>query len=241
MPLRTLPRYFLLPPMFATAGPESVRVIDISLRGARLELHSPMRVGSRQRLIIQTTEGIVDETVTVLWSQIDDLSVDGIDRYLAGVEFDRQPESVGHLIERLLACHAAVAIEDGRATDRFRVSAPLTGVFGILQIGVLDLSIRGAKISMPNFVRVGTVSPLAFQIESQSGPIEVLATVAWCLGTANHGFEAGLRIDGEEERMRMAIHQLCMRDEARIDLHSLRRKFETLRQSAHEYAALAAS
>jgi len=39
----------------------------------------------------------------------------------------------------------------------------------------------------------------------------------------------------------MAIHQLCMRDEARIDLHSLRRKFEALRQSAHEFAALAAS
>jgi hypothetical protein len=39
----------------------------------------------------------------------------------------------------------------------------------------------------------------------------------------------------------MAIHQLCMRDEARIDLHSLHRKFEALRQSAHEYAELAAS
>jgi hypothetical protein len=241
MPLRTMPRYFLLPPMFATAGSESVRVIDISLRGARLELNSPLRAGSRQRLIIHTTEGVVDETVTVLWSQIDDLSVDGIDRYLAGIEFDSQPQSVGQLIERLLECHAAIAIEDGRGSDRFRVSVPLTGVFGILQIGVLDLSIRGAKITLPNFIRVGTVSPLAFQVESESGPIEILATVAWCIGTASHGFEAGLRIDGEEERMRMAIHQLCMRDEARIDLHSLRRKFEVLRQSAREYATLAAS
>lgn len=241
MALRTVPRYFLLPPMFATAGSESVRVIDISLRGARLELNSPLRVGSSLRLVIQTTEGIVDETVTVLWSQIDDFSVDGIDRYLAGIEFHGQPVSVGELIERLLDCHAAIAIEDGRAADRYRVSVALTGCLGILQIGVLDLSIRGAKITVPNFIRVGTVTPLAFQIDSNSGPVEVMATVAWCLGTANHGFEAGLRIDGEEERMRMAIHQLCMRDEARIDLHSLRRKFESLRQSAHEFAALAAS
>lgn len=241
MPLRTVPRYFLLPPMFATAGSESVRVIDISLRGARLELNCPLRVGSTLRLIIQTTEGIVEETVTVLWSQIDEFSVDGIDRYLAGIEFHDQPASVGKLIESLLECHSAIAIEDGRAADRYRVSVELTGCLGILQIGVIDLSIRGAKVSVPNFVRVGTVTPLAFQIDANSGPVEVMATVAWCLGTANHGFQAGLRIDGEEERMRMAIHQLCMRDEARIDLHSLRRKFESLRQSAHEFAALAAS
>ena len=241
MPLRSLPRYFLLPPMFATAGPESVRIIDISLKGARLELNSPLRVGSRQRLMIQTTEGLVDEQVTVLWSQIDDLSVDGIDRYLAGVEFDTQPESVGELIGRLLVSNSAIPIEDFRGSDRYRISVPLTGILGILQIGVADLSIRGAKVSLPNFIRVGTVTPLAFQVDESSGPVEVLATVAWCLGTANHGFEAGLRIDGEEERMRMAIHQLCMRDEARIDLHSLRRKFEALRQSAHEFITLAAS
>jgi hypothetical protein len=227
--------------MFALAGSETVQVIDISLKGARLELNAPLRVGSRQRLLIQTTQGNVDEQVTVLWSQIDNLSLDGPDRYLAGVEFDAQPESVGELIERLLSSHAAVPIEDVRSADRFKVSVPLTGVFGILQIAVEDLCVRGARITLPNFVRVGTVSPLAFQVDAASGPIEVLATVAWCLGTANHGFEAGLRIDGEEERLRMAIHQLCMRDEARIDLHSLRRKFESLRQSAHEFMALAAS
>jgi hypothetical protein len=241
MPLRTFPRYFLLPPMFAMAGVESVRVLDLSLKGARLELNGPLRVGSRQRLLIKTTDGVVDEQVTVLWSQIDDLSVDGIDRYLAGIEFDGQPASVGELIERLLASHAALPIEDVRSADRFRMSVPITGCFGILQIGLVDLSIRGAKISLPNFIRIGTLSPLAFQVDSHSGPVEVLASVAWCLGTAHHGFEAGLKIDGEEERLRTAIHRLCMRDEARIDLHSLRRKFEALRQSAHEYSALAAS
>jgi hypothetical protein len=71
--------------------------------------------------------------------------------------------------------------------------------------------------------------------------VEVLGTVAWCLGSTTSGFEAGLKIDGEEERLRAAIHRLCMRDEARIDLHSLRRKFDALRQSSHEFAALVAS
>ena len=241
MALRSFPRYFMLPPLFATAGNESVRVIDLSLKGARLELHAPLRVGSRQRLLIMTTDGVVDEQVTVLWSQVDDLSVDsGIDRYMAGVEFDGQPVSVGELIDSLLACHNAVPIEENRSADRYRISVAMTGIFGILQIGVQDLAIRGARINLPYFIRVGTVSPFAFQVDEAGGPVEVLATVAWCLGSATSGFEAGLKIDGEEERLRAAIHRLCMRDEARIDLHSLRRKFDALRQSAREFAALAA-
>ena len=242
MPLRSQPRYFMLPPLAATAGRESAQVVDLSLKGVRLELSSPMRVGSRQRLRIETRDGVVDQQATVLWSQIDNLSIeDGTDRYLVGLEFDDHSKSVGELIDRLLASHAAVPIEDVRTSDRFRISVPMTGIFGILQIGIEDLSIRGAKISLPYFVRIGTISPFAFQVDSESGPVEVLASVAWCLGTASHGFEAGLRIDGEEERMRGAIHRLCMRDEARIDLHSLRRKFEALRQSAHEFVALIAS
>jgi hypothetical protein len=242
MALRSYPRYFLIPPLFATAGAESVRIIDLSLKGARLELNAPLRVGSRHRLVIMTTEGVVDEQVTVLWSQIDELPMETApDRYMAGVEFDTQSEPVGELIERLLASHNALPIEDNRAVDRYRVCAPMTGIFGILQIGVLDLSTRGARISLPYFIRVGTVSPLAFQVDAEGGPLEVLGTVAWCIGTAATGFEAGLRIEGEEERLRSAIHRLCMRDEVRIDLHSLRRKFDALRQTAHEFAAAAAS
>jgi hypothetical protein len=148
------------------------------------------------------------------------------------VEFDNPNGEVGGLIEKLLATHGAVPIEDSRSADRFRISVPLTGIFGFVQAGVADLSNRGARISLRHFIRVGTVSPFAFQVDAASGPVEVLATVAWCLGSAAEGFEIGLKIDGEEERMRMAIHRLCMRDEARIDLHSLRRKFDSIRQSA---------
>jgi hypothetical protein len=242
MALRSYPRYFLIPPLFATAGAESVRIIDLSLKGARLELNAPLRVGSRHRMVIMTTEGVIDEQVTVLWSQVDDLPVgSGPDRYMAGIEFDTQSEPVGQLIERLLASHNALPIEDSRSTDRYRVCVPMTGIFGILQIGVLDLSTRGARISLPYFIRVGTVSPFAFQVDAESGPIEVLGTVAWCIGTAATGFEAGLRIDNEEDRLRTAIHRLCMRDEVRIDLHSLRRKFDALRQTSREFTTAVAA
>jgi len=59
MALRSYPRYFLIPPLFATAGPESVRIVDLSLKGARLELNAPLRVGSRHRMVIMTTDGVV--------------------------------------------------------------------------------------------------------------------------------------------------------------------------------------
>ncbi|HKB79127.1 MAG TPA: PilZ domain-containing protein [Thermoanaerobaculia bacterium] len=232
MPLRSIPRYFLIPPLFATAGRESVRVVDISLRGARLELNAPLPVGSRQRVVIATTNGTVDEEVTVLWSQIDDISVDGdVDRYVAGVEFESRPGTVGELIEKLLVNREAVPIEDSRTADRFRLSVPMTGVIGMMQARVVDLSIRGARIALRQFTPVGTITPFAFQVDAAGGPLEVMATVAWCIGTAKEGYEAGLKIDAEEERMRAAIHRLCMRDEAQIDLHSLRRKFDALREA----------
>jgi hypothetical protein len=243
MPLRTLPRYFVLPPLNATVGREGAQVIDLSLGGARLELSTPLAVGSRQRLTIDSVNGRVDEEGTVLWCQIDELSIEsGIDRYLAGIDFDQEPTaSVGDLIETLLVSNSALPIEDARSADRYRISVPLTGVFGVLQVEVRDLSIRGARVSLPHFIPVGTVSPLAFQVDASTGPVEVLSVVAWCIGTSNDGFEAGVKIDGQEERLRAAIHRLCMRDEARIDLYSLRRKFEALRQAAREFACLAAS
>ncbi len=231
MPLRSFPRYFLLPPLFGSAGHENVRMIDLSLRGARLELYSPLPVGTRQRLVISTEKGVIDEEVSVLWSQIDELAVDdGPDRYVAGVEFDAPGEAIGELIEELLRQRCALPIEDSRTADRFRLTVPMTGVFGTMQTEVVDLSTRGARVNLREFVRVGTVTPFAFQIDAATGPVEVMATVAWCLGSLKEGFEAGLKIDGEEERLRTAIHRLCMRDEARIDLHSLRRKFDALRE-----------
>ena len=71
------------------------------------------------------------------------------------------------------------------------------------------------------------------------GPVIVNAMVVWCIGDERSGFEAGLKIEAQEDRLRLAIHRLCMRGEARIDLHSLRRKFDSLRAAARAVDALA--
>jgi hypothetical protein len=54
--------------------------------------------------------------------------------------------------------------------------------------------------------------------------------VAWCKPSPlGREFYAGLEIDGAEETLRRAIDRLCTRNEARIDMDSLRRKFDALR------------
>ena len=142
----------------------------------------------------------------------------------------------------MLRSNLAIPIEDARSADRFHITARLTGSFGtIAPVSVIDLSVRGARIAVPQFVRFGTTSVLRFQVDGESGPIDVSSTVVWCLGAEKEGFEAGLKIDAQEERLRLAIHRLCMRDEARIDLHSLRRRFDSMRALSHQYVALAAS
>ena len=240
---RTVPRYFLLPPLHARFGDHEVNVIDLSLKGARIETTRPLPLGARFPLQIETHRGNIVVAATVLWSEIDELSIsDRPDRYLAGMVFEHASEEVGGLIERLLKSNLALPIEDARSADRFRISARLTGTFGhVAPVQVMDLSVRGARISTPEFIRFGTEAPLRFQVDGESGPMDVTGTVMWCIGAAEAGFEAGLKIDGEEERLRLAIHRLCMRDEARIDLHSLRRRFDSIRALSHQFAALAAS
>ena len=240
---RTVPRYFLLPPLHARYGDHAVSVVDMSLKGVRVEVATALPLGARLQMVIDTHRGSLRLAATVLWCEIDQLSIsDAPDRYLAGMVFDEASPEIGELIERLLKGNLAIPIEDARSADRFRITAQMTGSFGaIAPVGIIDLSVRGARIAVPQFVRFGASSPLRFQVDGETGLLDVDATVMWCLGAATEGFEAGLKIDGQEERMRLAIHRLCMRDEARIDLHSLRRRFDAMRALSHQYTALAAS
>lgn len=240
---RTVPRYFLLPPLHARFGDHVVSVVDLSLKGAQIEIPQPLPLGARFQLSIETHRGAIQLAATVLWSSIDELSLaEGPDRYLAGMVFDESSAVLGELIERLLKSNLAIPIEDARSADRFRITAQLTGTFGeAAPVGIIDLSVRGARIALPQFIRFGTNSRLRFQVDGETGLVEVDATVMWCLGAARDGFEAGLKIEGQEERLRIAIHRLCMRDEARIDLHSLRRRFDAMRALSHQYQALRAS
>ena len=240
MPLRSMTRYFLIPPLQAAIDTAPARLIDLSLKGLRVETTTPLTSGARVRFRVEAAEVSVDLMANVVWSQIDDLSLnDSSDRYLSGVLFEEVPREIGELIQNLLEAKVAVPIQDCRNADRYRIAFPLTGSFGPRHASLIDVSINGARLAVRQFVQPGTVDTLAFQVDSEMGAIVTDATVAWCIGGPREGFEAGLKIADKEDVLRLAIHRLCMRNEARIDLHSLRRKFDTLRTAARTVETLA--
>jgi hypothetical protein len=240
MPLRSMTRYFLIPPLQAAIDTAPARLIDLSLKGLRVETATPLTAGAQVRFRVEAAEVSVDLMANVVWSQIDDLSLsDSSDRYLSGVLFEEVPREIGELIQNLLEAKVAVPIQDCRNADRYRIAFPLTGSFGSRHASLIDLSINGARLAVRQFVQPGTVDTLAFQVDSEMGPIVADAEVAWCIGGPREGFEAGLKIPGHEDVLRLAIHRLCMRNEARIDLHSLRRKFDSLRTAARTVETLA--
>jgi len=231
---RSVPRYFLVPPLQGAADGKPVSVVDLSPKGARLELSGPLGPGTETHLKISTAHGSIDVDATILWCQIDELRLDGSDdRYLGGVVFAERQPAIESLISDLSASGAAVLIEDFRSEDRFTITAPLTGTFGeVAPVSIVDISSHGARITVRSRMAAGTGGPLRFQVDAQTGPIDVFARAVWCSPAPDgNGYAAGLNIEGNEAQLRTAIHRLCTRGEARIDVLSLRRKFDAMRRT----------
>jgi hypothetical protein len=231
---RSVARYFLTQPVFGTADGMPVTLVDLSLKGARLELSQAIAPGSGIHLRVQSPYGGLDTDATILWAQIDQLQFDGSDdRYLAGILFTQREPAAESMIANLITDEAAVLIEDFRSEDRYTITAPLTGSFGdAAPVSIVDLSMHGARIEVRTRVAASTGGPLRFQVDEETGPIDVFARSAWCAPAENGpGFIVGLRIENGEDDLRRGIHRLCTRSEARIDALSLRRKFDAMRNA----------
>lgn len=221
-------------------GDQQVTMIDLSLKGVRFETSKTVPLGERIDLTIETHRGLIRVAATALWCQLDDLvQPDASERYLAGVMFDAASEEVGDLLERLLRADLAIPIEEHRNADRFFLTLPLPGTYATQSARLLDLSIRGARVSVPQFVPIGTTTALSFPVAEET--LEVQATVMWCLGAVDDGFECGLKVEGAEDRLRIAINRLCLKEQAKIDLHSLRRRFNSMRALLHQHDSQIAS
>jgi hypothetical protein len=210
-------------------------IVDLSTKGARVQMVHPLEPGKSYYLIVSSD---ITVEVTALWSELDSLRMDMVhDTYLSGLAFSRPSRVVGELLDELVGRGTAIRIEDYRSYDRYRLTAPITGSFGATApVSLLDVSLRGARIAAPKSIGVGSGDTLRFQVDGENGPIDVHARVAWAKPGQNGEYEAGLSIIGQDERMRAAIQSLCIRGEARIDLDSLRRKFDGLRAVASQRA-----
>ena len=182
-------------------------------------------------LVVVTDRGNITVKGEILWCEIDSLQIDAAeDHYLSGVAFRHEIAGIKMVIDDLRSRDLAILIEDNRDHDRYRVSAPLTGRFGQVEpVSVLDLSMRGARIATEAEIEPEMEGRLSFQIDEENGTTEVDARVIWTAPAISGGQFAGLLIPDHDEIMRKAIHRLCTRGEARIDLDSLRRKFDQLR------------
>ncbi|HSP17486.1 MAG TPA: PilZ domain-containing protein [Thermoanaerobaculia bacterium] len=225
---RTGPRYFLNPPIPGVANGDAVRFVDVGARGCRLELRQSLEPSSPIEMAI----GPVHLRGTVLWCQVDALNfASEYDGYLAGVAFEAPSAEMEHVARAL--CHEgkALQIEEMRAHDRYRITAPLTGSFGeFAPVSIIDVSVAGACIAMLHRVPVGATGTLRFQVDGATGPVDLEATVKWTKPSPiMREHYAGLEIPAAEEKLRKVIYQLCLRNEARIDIDSLKRKFDMLR------------
>src|SRR5262249_36371187 len=227
---RTVPRFFIMTALPATLGDAEVNVVDLSVRGARLQLTKPFSIGAALQFTLESENARVSTKVNVSWCRMAALALDDTecDRYLCGVMFDEEQPGVMKVVDGLLAREMAMRIEDARSTERYEITMQLTGSFGMQSpVRILDMSIRGARISTDRPVPVGTAAALRFRVDRKH--IDVYAEMVWCKASERrNGFECGLRIQGEESLMRHVIAQLCTHNQARIDLNSLRRKFDPL-------------
>ena len=227
---RTAPRYFVMSALPATFGNVEAHIVDLSVRGARLHMTQPFTIGSTLRFNVQAAGQAISVQATVSWCRMAALALDDYetDRYLLGIMFDHEQPAVMKVIDDLVASEQAMRIEDARGTERYEIIMQLTGSFGMHSpIRVLDLSIRGARISTDRMVPPGTIAPLRFRVERKH--IDVNAEMVWCRPSERRGgFECGLRIEGEESLLRQVIAHLCTQNHARIDLNSMRRKFDPM-------------
>jgi hypothetical protein len=227
---RTVPRYFVTGVLSATFGNVAASIVDLSVRGARLHMTQPFTIGSSLRFTVEAAGQRICVQSTVSWCRMAALALDEneTDRYLIGIMFDSEQPAATKVIEDLVAAEQAMRIEDARDTERYEILTQLTGSFGMHSpIRLLDLSIRGARIGTDRQVAPGTTGPLRFRIDRKH--IDVNAEMVWCRQSERRGgFECGLRIEGDEALLRHVIAHLCTQNQARVDLQSMRRKFDPM-------------
>lgn len=230
--LRKHPRYFLPRGLPSVVDETKASVVDLSLKGARLQITQPLVVGARLPFVVTAGGGAIQTGATVLWCQIAALALDDeeSDVYFAGVTFDDVVPEFAGVLDQLIASDEAIAIVDARSSERYSVMQSLHGSYGdnAVDIRVIDLSIRGARLSSRTPFRIGSEASLCFSLIP--GPaVDVKGKVVWCRETDRRlGYEIGLQIEGEEAILRAVIAQLCMKKQARVDMSSLRRKFDPM-------------
>ena len=228
--VRTEPRYFVVTPLAAEINGVNADVVDLSTRGARLQVTHRLAIGNIVPFTLRSGAVTITTSASVVWCDVAAFALDDeeSDRYFCGVAFVEAISMIAYLIGDLVRTGAIVPIEDSRMTDRYRVIAPLTASFADMPaLRVLDLSIRGARVLTPSVLQPGSSGRLRFAISGRDTQVWLPAAVMWSRQAQRKGrWEAGLRISDAEEWLRIVIDELVLRDGVVKETDSLRRKFD---------------
>ena len=220
----------MITPLPAEIGGVNADVVDISTRGARLQVTEKIDLNRTMSFMLRTKEAAIETSAFAIWCDVAALALhdEELDRYFCGITFDRSLSLIGHIINDLVQSHTAIPIEESRLYERFRVIAPLTASFeDEKNLRVLDLSIRGARLSTPSLLRPGTDGKIRFSINSNETHVSLPATVMWARSAQRKGrFEAGLRMVDAEAWLKTVIDELALHDGVTIETDSLQRKFD---------------
>ncbi|HEX9161576.1 MAG TPA: PilZ domain-containing protein, partial [Thermoanaerobaculia bacterium] len=98
--LRSEARYFVVTPLAAEIDGVNADVVDISTRGARLQVTQPVGIGRLVPFTLRAENSGVVTTASVIWCEMAALSLhdDELDRYFCGVTFEQSLAAIRELI-----------------------------------------------------------------------------------------------------------------------------------------------
>lgn len=124
-----------------------------------------------------------------------------------------------------------IEIIELRKGDRYRTTEPVTGTFGPIEVVIVDLSLRGAQLSHPQPLRIGTRGKLTFRRGDITAT--VVAHVVWSHLSRTSGgmsYLSGLQLDSAEPAYGMALNSLLRGGILRKDSDSLTKKEERMKE-----------
>ena len=229
--LRTAERYLLQPPLPGHYDGRAVSICDISAKGARFTHGHSVEMDRKAllRIAVDGRPAPVQLEAVVVWTQVDPVAPT---RFVSGVRTYGAAEVMEALLAQLQAAKRTTRIEELRGSDRFTLQQPLGGRFAGVGVAVENLSVRGARIVIPQPVTPAARASFSFL------DVDVPAQVAWCAIKSLEPtmYRAGLSISEKAERMRLAIGQLCESGQATLDTHSLALKLKIIRARARQLA-----
>ncbi len=117
---RKVERIRLAFPLLARIGTMDAVVLDVSLHGCRLEHATPLRVGSKVRLMFRWEDEEVEATCRVVRCNLDTFSVgtNGLTVYHSGVEFEETGLNAIPIIRKLIGMQIMRALDEQRSNAR---------------------------------------------------------------------------------------------------------------------------